>query len=49
MPGQSQTSLLSWNSFKTNMKKPQTDGAFLLIKKRKIILHNYYYLSKKNI
>ena len=30
------------------MKKPQTDGAFLLIKKRKNILNNYYYLSKKN-
>jgi L-threonylcarbamoyladenylate synthase len=28
------------------MKKPKKDGAFLLIRKRKNILKNYYYLSK---
>ena len=31
-----------------NAKKPKEDEAFLLIKKRKITLKNYYYLSKKN-
>ena len=31
-----------------NVKKPKNNEAFLLIKKRKITLKNYYYLSKKN-
>jgi len=31
-----------------NAKKTKEDEAFLLIKKRKITLKNYYYLSKKN-
>ena len=31
-----------------NAKKPKKNEAFLLIKKRKITLKNYYYLSKKN-
>ena len=31
-----------------NAKKPKEDEAFLLIKKRKITLKNYYYLSRKN-
>ena len=31
-----------------NVKKPKKDEAFLLIKKRKISLKNYYYLSRKN-
>ena len=31
-----------------NVKKPKKNEAFLLIKKRKITLRNYYYLSKKN-
>ena len=31
-----------------NAKKPKEGEAFLLIKKRKITLKNYYYLSKKN-
>jgi len=30
-----------------NVKKPKKDEAFVLIKKRKIISKNYYYLSKK--
>ena len=35
---------------RTNVKKPKKDEAFLLIKKRKLNLKNYYYLSKvKNI
>jgi len=48
MPGQSKLHYSPGIPLQTNMKKPQTDGAFLLIKKRKIIFHNYYYLSKKN-
>jgi L-threonylcarbamoyladenylate synthase len=31
-----------------NVKKPKKNEAFLLIKKRKITLKDYYYLSKKN-
>ena len=31
-----------------NIKKPKNNEAFLLIKKRKVTLSNYYYLSKKN-
>ena len=31
-----------------NAKKPKEDEAFLLIKKRKITLKNYYYLSRNN-
>jgi len=31
-----------------NIKKPKKNEAFVLIKKRKIKLKNYYYLSKKN-
>ena len=31
-----------------NVKKPKKDEAFVLIRKRKIISKNYYYLSKKN-
>ena len=33
---------------RTNAKKPKSNEAFLLIKKRKITFKNYYYLSKKN-
>ena len=33
---------------KINIKKAKNNEAFLLIKKRKITLDNYYYLSKKN-
>ena len=31
-----------------NVKKPKANEAYVLIKKRKITLKNYYYLSKKN-
>ena len=48
MPGQSRLHYSPGIPLHINMKKPQTGGAFLLIKKRKIIFHNYYYLSKKN-
>jgi len=33
---------------RTNVKKPRKNEAYLLIKKRKIKLKNYFYLSKKN-
>ena len=33
---------------RTNVKDPKNNEAFLLIKKRKITVKNYYYLSKKN-
>ena len=33
---------------KKNVKKPKINEAFILIKKRKVNLYNYYYLSKKN-
>ena len=33
---------------KTNVKKPKKNEAFLLIKKRKVTMNNYFYLSKKN-
>tara|TARA_B100001093_G_scaffold245496_1_gene235042 strand:+ start:724 stop:1656 length:933 start_codon:yes stop_codon:yes gene_type:complete len=33
---------------RNNIKKPHKDEAFVLIKKRKIISKNYYYLSKTN-
>ena len=33
---------------RTNVKKPKKNEAFLLIKKRKITLKDYYYLTKKN-
>ena len=32
---------------RTNIKKPKKDEAFLLIKKRKNTLKDYYYLTKK--
>ena len=31
-----------------NVKKPKANEAYVLIKKRKFTLKNYYYLSKKN-
>ena len=31
-----------------NIKKPKPNEAFVLIRKRKMNLHNYYYLTKKN-
>ena len=31
-----------------NVKKPKKNEAFLLIKKRKVTLKDYYYLTKKN-
>ncbi|MDA9604485.1 L-threonylcarbamoyladenylate synthase [Candidatus Pelagibacter sp.] len=47
-PGQSSLHYSPGIPLKINIKKPKKDDAFLLIKKRKITLNNYYYLSKKN-
>ena len=47
-PGQSQLHYSPGIPLKINVKKPKNDEAFLLVKKRKITLSNYYYLSKKN-
>ena len=33
---------------RTNIKKPKKNEAFVLIKKRKVTLKDYYYLTKKN-
>ena len=47
-PGQSNLHYSPGIPLKTNIKHPKKDEAFLLIKKRKINLDNYYYLSRKN-
>ena len=47
-PGQSQLHYSPGIPLKINVKKPKNNEAFLLVKKRKITLSNYYYLSKKN-
>tara|TARA_B100000787_G_scaffold99583_1_gene73523 strand:+ start:375 stop:1307 length:933 start_codon:yes stop_codon:yes gene_type:complete len=47
-PGQSRLHYSPGIPLRTNVKKPKKDEAFILIKKRKITLKNYYYLSKKN-
>ena len=47
-PGQSRLHYSPGIPLSTNMTKPKMNEAFLLIKKRKITLSNYFYLSKKN-
>ena len=47
-PGQSRLHYSPGIPLKMNVKKTKNDTAFLLIKKRKIKLNNYYYLSTKN-
>ena len=47
-PGQSRLHYSPGIPLKINIKKPKKNEAFLLIKKRKNTLSNYYYLSKKN-
>jgi L-threonylcarbamoyladenylate synthase len=47
-PGQSLLHYSPGIPLKTNVKKPKKNEAFLLIKKRKITMNNYFYLSKKN-
>ena len=47
VPGQSNLHYSPGIPIKLNKKKPNKDEAFILIKKRKRTLKNYYYLSKK--
>ena len=47
-PGQSLLHYSPGIPLRTNVKKPKKNEAFILIKKRKINLSNYYYLSKNN-
>ncbi len=47
-PGQSQLHYSPGIPLRINIKKSKNDEAFLLIRKRKVTLKNYYYLSKKN-
>ena len=48
VPGQSPLHYSPGIPLRMNIKKPKKDEAFLLIKNRKILLKDYYYLSKKN-
>jgi len=47
-PGQSLLHYSPGIPLKINVKKPKTNEAFLLIKKKKVTMNNYFYLSKKN-
>ena len=47
-PGQSLLHYSPGIPVKMNIKKPKNKEAFILIKKRKIKLNNYFYLSKTN-
>ena len=47
-PGQSHLHYSPGIPLKMNVKKSESDTAFILIKKRKTKLRNYYYLSTKN-
>ena len=47
VPGQSNLHYSPGIPIRLNKKKPNKDEAFILIKKRKKTLRNYYYLSKK--
>ncbi len=47
-PGQSPLHYSPGIPLKMNIKEAKGDEAFILIKKRKITLKNYFYLSKKN-
>ena len=48
MPGQSRLHYSPGIPLKMNMIKPKNDEAFILVKKRKTKLKNYFYLSMKN-
>ena len=48
MPGQFPLHYSPGVPLRMNVKKPKKNEAFVLIKKRKSNLKNYYYLSKKN-
>ena len=47
-PGQSNLHYSPGIPLKTNVKRPEKNEAFLLIKKRKITFDSYFYLSKTN-
>ena len=47
-PGQSRLHYSPGIPLKMNIIKPENDEAFILIKKRKVKLKNYFYLSMKN-
>ena len=47
MPGQSRLHYSPGIPIKMNVKNPKNKEAFILIKKRKTKLNNYYYLSTK--
>ena len=47
-PGQSRLHYSPGIPLKMNMPKPKSDEAFILIKKRKTKLKNYFYISKEN-
>jgi L-threonylcarbamoyladenylate synthase len=47
-PGQSSLHYSPGIPLRMNIKKPKKNEAFILIKKRKENLNNYFYLSKKN-
>ena len=47
-PGQSKLHYSPGIPLSMNVKKPKNNSAFVLIKKRKTKLNNYYYLSTKN-
>jgi len=48
VPGQSQLHYSPGIPLKMNIKKPKNNEAFILVKKRKTKLNNYFYLSRKN-
>ena len=47
-PGQSRLHYSPGIPLKMNVKKAKIDSAFILIKKRKVKLSNYYYISTKS-
>ncbi len=47
MPGQQKVHYSPGIPIRLNIKKPKTGEAFILIKKRKKSVKNFYYLSKK--
>jgi len=47
-PGQSKLHYSPGIPIRMNITKPKKNEAYILLKKRKINYHNYYYLSKNN-
>ena len=47
-PGQSHLHYSPGIPLRMNVSKPKKDTAFILIKKRKVKLNNYYYISTKS-